>query len=51
MLEGKGGAKPYIVNSYEKIAEFFVRVGRLKSVPNYAPLVDASFVRQIADGK
>lgn len=51
LLSGKDGAKPYIVNSYEKIAEFFVRVGRLKEVPNYGPLVDASFMRDVAAGK
>lgn len=41
MLASSGGQKPYIIKSYEAIAQFFIRNGRLKSVPNFAPVVDA----------
>lgn len=51
VLKGKDGGKAYIVNSYEKIAEFFVRTGRLKEVPNYVPLVNPSFMEEVAAGR
>ena len=43
-LSPSGNEKPYIIRSYEGIAQFFIRNGRLQNVPNFAPLVDASFV-------
>lgn len=41
MLSPEGGQKPYIVKSYEGIAQFFIRNGRLKSAPDFGPVVDA----------
>lgn len=49
MTPGEGGSVS-LVESYEAIAEFFVRVGRLQSVPDYGPLVDPSFMQQAVSG-
>ncbi len=47
-LTAPAGGKPPLQDSYEKIAEFFVRVGRLRSVPNYGKLIDPQFMRRAA---
>ncbi len=44
LLSAADGAKPYIIRSYERIAQFFIRNGRLKEVPGFRPLVDAAFL-------
>jgi hypothetical protein len=45
-LSPSGSEKPYIIRSYEGIAQFFIRNGRLQQVPDFAPLVNASFLAQ-----
>ena len=45
-LSASGGEKPYLIRSYEGIAQFFIRNGRLQQVPDFAPLVNASFLAQ-----
>lgn len=44
LLSAAGGAKPYIIRSYEGIAQFFIRNGRLKEIPDFRPVVDAAFL-------
>jgi len=38
------------VNSYTEIAKFFMRGGRLQELPDYAPLVDASYLEAVIAG-
>lgn len=40
------GEPSFIVRAYEGIARFFVRNGRMKGVPDFRPLVDASFLQK-----
>lgn len=40
------GAKPEVIKAYEGIAEFFIRNGRMQSVPDFTPYVDASFLKE-----
>jgi len=42
--------KASLVESYEAIAEFFIRVGRLQAMPDFAPLVNPSFLEQAVHG-
>lgn len=41
------GEKAYLVKSYEGIADFFIRMGRLKEKPDFRPFVDGSFLQQV----
>jgi len=43
MTARRGGELP-IVRSYEGIAQFFIRNGRMKSVPDLRAMVDASYL-------
>ncbi len=45
-MTSSGAAKPYIIDMYEGIAEFFIRNGRMKEVPDFRPVVDASFLQK-----
>lgn len=45
-LQAAAGQKAPLVKTYEDIAQFFVRVGRLKSVPDYTATVNASFLEK-----
>lgn len=47
-MTAKEGASPYIIRAYEGIAKFFIRNGRMKEVPDFRPLVDASFLLKAA---
>lgn len=40
------GSKPFIIDMYEGIAQFFIRNGRMKEVPDFRPVVDASFLQK-----
>ena len=40
------GGAPFIVRAYEGIVRFFIRYGRMKEVPDFRPLVDASFLQK-----
>ena len=48
MMKSKGGGKSDLVKSYEEIAKFYVRNGRLKSVPDYSGLVVPSYMEKVA---
>jgi ABC-type nitrate/sulfonate/bicarbonate transport system substrate-binding protein len=50
LSKGPDGIKP-ITKSFEEIAKFFIRQGRLKSVPDYSKVVDASYLKAIASGE
>lgn len=50
LAKGADGKKP-IVKSFEEIAQFFIRQGRMKKVPDYAKVIDASYLQSIADSK
>ncbi len=50
LATGPDGKKP-IVKSFEQIAQFFIRQGLMKTVPDYAKLVDASYLEAIAASK
>jgi NitT/TauT family transport system substrate-binding protein len=39
------GSKPEVIKAYEGIAEFFIRNGRMPTVPDFTPYVDASFLK------
>ena len=41
-----GGARAEIVSAYEGIAQFFIRNGRMKEVPDFRPYIDASFLQK-----
>ena len=41
------GEKSYLVKSYEGIADFFIRMGRLKEKLDFGPYVDGSFLQQV----
>jgi NitT/TauT family transport system substrate-binding protein len=43
-MKAPGGGEPPIVRSYEGIAQFFIRNGRMKSVPDVRAMVDASYL-------
>ena len=47
LSKGANGKKP-IVKSFEDIAQFFIRQGRMKKVPNYSPVIDASYMKAAA---
>ena len=49
LLSSQNGKKPSIVSSYEEIAKFYMRVGRLKKVPDYSGLVDGSYMKKLAN--
>lgn len=38
--------KSYIAKGYEGVAGFFNRVGRMDNIPDYQPLIDASFLEK-----
>lgn len=44
----EGGAIP-IAASFEGIAQFFIRQGRLQEVPDYAPVIDPQYLSAIAN--
>lgn len=48
-FSGTDASKPYMVEMYEGIAEFFIRNGRMKEVPDFRPLIDASFLKKAVD--
>ncbi|WP_161495903.1 ABC transporter substrate-binding protein [Bradyrhizobium japonicum] len=47
LLPPAPGEKAYLVKSYEGIADFFIRMGRLKEKPDFRPYVDGSFLQQV----
>ena len=50
MRPGDDGVAP-IVASFEAIAEFFIRQGRMDQVPDYAPYFDPSYLEAVAAGE
>jgi ABC-type nitrate/sulfonate/bicarbonate transport system substrate-binding protein len=50
LSKGPDGIKP-IARSFEGIARFFIRRGRMKKVPDYSKLVDASYFKAMASGE
>ena len=47
LQEGADGAAPPITGSFEEIAEFFIRQGRMDEVPDYGPFVDSSYLEAL----
>ncbi len=50
LSKGPDGIKP-IAKSFEGIAKFFIRRGRMKKVPNYSKVIDASYLKAVASGE
>lgn len=38
--------KSYVAKAYEGVAGFFMRVGRMDSIPDYQPLINATFLKK-----
>ena len=45
-MTSPNASKPFIIDMYEGIAGFFIRNGRMKEVPDFRPVVDASFLQK-----
>lgn len=50
MQPDQSGVAP-IVASFEAIAEFFIRQGRMDSVPDYSPFFDAQYLEAVANSR
>jgi hypothetical protein len=44
MLSPGADGRPAIAQSFEGIAEFFIRQGRLQSLPDYLPVIDPQYL-------
>jgi ABC-type nitrate/sulfonate/bicarbonate transport system substrate-binding protein len=44
MLSASADGRPPIVTSFEGIAEFFIRQGRLQDLPDYLPVIDPQYL-------
>lgn len=47
LLSPGADGHPPIATSFERIAEFFIRQGRLQSVPDYLPVIDPQYLSSI----
>lgn len=45
-MRAMNGARSEADLAYQGIAEFFVRNGRMKEVPDFRPYIDASFLQR-----
>lgn len=45
-VTASGGGEPPIARMYEGIAQFFIRNGRMKAVPDIPSMIDASFLQK-----
>lgn len=43
-----GEAKPYVSRALEGIANFYIRIGRMKEMPDIAPMIDTSWLDKAA---
>ena len=50
LSKGPDGIAP-IVKSFDGIAKFYIRRGRMKKVPDYSKVIDASYLQAIASGE
>jgi ABC-type nitrate/sulfonate/bicarbonate transport system substrate-binding protein len=48
-MKGKPGeAKPYVYRALEDIAKFYIRIGRMKEMPDIAAMIDTSWLDKAA---